>query len=100
MTWKKAVSAQDVVDLLNEMLEKDPIATRELCETRVPCNQDIADHESIQVTSNPEKTNPRVGIIGVLNGFFGVDSKGYGPIAMNVDEETGDILKFEINQEG
>lgn len=66
-------SAQDAVDVLNELLAADPDATVALMNARVPCNEIVAGHPSIQVGSGgegAEQTGFRVGILGIINGIF------------------------------
>lgn len=79
------------IDILNEMLALDPTATHLLVETRVPCNDQLEQHPSIQIGG--EAGSPTVvGVLGVLNGIFGTYGaeagrlEGYGPIAAMFDD--------------
>jgi len=86
-----SVTPEDVVKLLNEAVKLDPAAMRALVEARVPCNEALADHPTIQVSAYNEQTgkptpgNFKVGILGLLNGLFGTDSVGWGFITANFD---------------
>lgn len=69
-----AVSSKDglgiVLQTLNEAYEADASAVHSLICTRVPCNQTLADHPTIQVETNkvaPTETFA-VGMLGVING--------------------------------
>lgn len=74
---KQSVTPQDVCDLLNWMLSVDPACIEALVSTRVPCNEIIAEHASIQVQAGILKIGDvdmrqcEVGLLGVLNGLFG-----------------------------
>jgi hypothetical protein len=54
-----------VLDTLNEAYEADAPAINDLIEHRVPCNERLADHPTIQVGGNPTE----VGMLGVINGI-------------------------------
>lgn len=82
-----SVTVLDALALLNEAVDLDHEAMRALCEGRVPCNEDLARHPTIQVSScqsakSTAKSAYRVGLIGILNGLFGIDPEsGFGAIA-------------------
>lgn len=82
---KATVTLQDTINLLNEMITLDPIATTNLIHQRTPCNASLADHPTIQVDVNRNKQVIAVGLLGVLNGLFGTDQNGQGPIAVAFD---------------
>ena len=79
------------IGILNSMVDADPQAMAQLCETRVPCNDAMADHPTVQVTDEG------VGMLGVLNGLFGTipdgEFKGWGHITA-VYEDDGALTKF------
>lgn len=62
--------------ILNEAYAADPAAMHALVVNRVPCNQKLADHPSVQVGTNnmvnKHVTRPAyvVGMMGVLNGVI------------------------------
>lgn len=88
---KATVTPEEVVQVLNEAVKLDPKAMYALVEARVPCNEALADHPTIQVSAYDEQTGEptpgqfKVGILGLLNGLFGTDSKGWGYIMANFD---------------
>lgn len=90
---KKSVTQTDVVKLLNEMLLKDPKCVKKLFEHRVPCNGAISCHPTIQVLILENQDGPLVGLLGILNGLFGIGDDGFGAFAMEIDDD-GNILKF------
>jgi len=73
---KESVTAQEVVDLLNEALELDHDAMRMISCFRVLCNEKLQEHSTIQV-----REDNSVSILGLLNGVFGVNENGGGCIA-------------------
>jgi hypothetical protein len=76
-------SVDHALQILNEMLAADPDAAKSLVETRVLCNEVLADHLTIQVMGDPDGF--RVGLLGVLNGIFGTEGDGGGPIAAHFE---------------
>lgn len=85
---------------LNTALELDPVAMRELFGTRVWCNQELADHPSIQVREEDGRFS--VGVIGLLNGILGVNPETQaGYLAAQYDDRnqlTG-FIRFEPDTE-
>jgi hypothetical protein len=77
---REQITIEEAIGFLNQMVLIDPDATRALVETRVPCNQAMADHPTLQVQVAPDESF-LVGVLGLLNGIFGVDDEGWGPIA-------------------
>lgn len=90
---KETVTVQDVCDVLNEMLKLDKDCITALVNHREPCNEAVANHPTIQVQQYPGDIS-RVGLIGVLNGMFGIREDGMGALAM-VIEDNGDISGFK-----
>jgi hypothetical protein len=79
------------------MLRLDPEATDKLVKSRVPCNEALAEHPTIQCGIFDGTKQNRVGLLGVLNGLFGCDANGCGAIAMVIEGENNDLIeKFII----
>jgi len=91
---KETVSIDDVCNLLNEFLLLDYECLYSLISQRVKCNDLIANHETIQVRQNTNDLYPTVGLLGVLNGLFGVNDVGMGAICMEIDSDEK-IIKFK-----
>ena len=85
---KLNVGVLDVIDLLNEALKLDSKAISDLIAYHAPCNESLGNHPTIQVA--PEG----VGMLGILNGLFGVSDRGWGSIAVVV-EDDGTVVGFE-----
>lgn len=84
---KDSVSVQDVCDLFNDIVGKDSQCANALVMSRVPCNEAIAEHPTIQVQADEGGANPRVGLLGFLNGLFGMGDDGMGPICIVLEED-------------
>jgi len=95
---KNSITVDEVIALLNSMVKADPEATEALVEQRVPCNETLADHPTIQVVGGEGPNQPKVGLLGVINGLFGADATGWGPIAAqfegNSPETLGPLIGF------
>lgn len=88
----KPVTPQDAVDLLNGLLERDPQAVNSLVNARVKCNEELAKHPTVQV--GIIRGTYIVGLIGVLNGLFGIRDDGFGEICCYLEE--GKVTRFMI----
>lgn len=89
-----------MIEFLNEIVKTDGEALSKLMEHRVKCNTALADHPSVQVMGRKDLP-PVVGLLGLINGFFGTyddgPKKGWGPIAAVVDDkDLKTLIRFEI----
>jgi|GEM_PF-935247 len=92
MPIKESVTIDAAIEVLNQAVEADPEAMRALIAHRVPCNEKMASHPTIQVAAaGASGRSARVGMLGILNGMFGVDEHGWGRIAAVL--EPGDKVK-------
>jgi len=96
MSLKRTVTPEDVVALLNEMLDIDPVATQLLVKQRIRCNHKMKKHNDLQINLD-NNNDPKVGLLGVLNGLFGKSPKGYGFILAQISE-GGQYLKFIVKR--
>jgi hypothetical protein len=93
----KALMAEHVVKCLNEYFQIDPEAIKALFAHRVPVNEALADHPTVQVTAGDPST---MSILGLLNGIVGTipgtDSIGY--VCGDYDDEDYDrLLGFSVH---
>lgn len=90
----KKISVDQVVDYLNELLQIDRCATGALVANRVPCNEAMADHKSVQTLG--VNGGYAVGLLGIINGMFGADENGYGEISyeFEIDGARTNIVRF------
>ena len=64
------VSIKKVLKVLNRALKADQGAMNALMCARVQCNEELANDQTIQVSASNG-----VGVLGLLNGFFGADAE-------------------------
>lgn len=95
MSEEQRERASEAVAILNGIHELDPTVLPCLLDYRVPCNQALADHPTVQVGRNPQLVvgGYEVGLLGILNGLFGVKDDDWGYIAAKYDE-SGKLTKF------
>ena len=99
---KEEIRLDNTIKTLNNALEDDRKAvTALMLNSRVDCNDKLAEHPTIQVHCYDSETNERtdecsVGTLGLLNGLFGISEEdGWGAIAAVIDEETKLIKEFQ-----
>ena len=88
------MTIENIIEVLNEALQLDPAAISCLVESRVPCNDALAEHKSIQVLGKRSKDNLfcTVGLLGILNGMI-----EYGPERITaVYSDDGELTCFEV----
>lgn len=89
----ESITVDQLIVFLNGLLNSDKPAIAALIANRVPCNQVLADHPSVQVMS--QHGGYHVGLLGIINGMFGVDEHGRGSIRCVF--EKGNLIRFERN---
>jgi hypothetical protein len=85
---KEQITIDEAIAYLNELIRLDKPAIAALIANRVPCNQELADHPTVQVVAQNEGFH--VGMLGIINGMFGADHEGWGPIAFKF--ENGNLV--------
>ena len=88
---KKNISVDEMVIYLNSLLKIDRQAIAALLANRVPCNQALADHKSVQVQA--QNGGFHVGMFGIINGLFSAFADGFGQI-MYVFDDDGNLSHF------
>lgn len=84
------ISANDAIKILNEIHRIDPNVMPQLISYRIVCNDNLAKHPTVQVNTSKE-----VGLLGILNGMFGVKDNDYGYIAAEFTTE-GKLMGFKL----
>jgi hypothetical protein len=82
------------VGVLNRIHEADPSVLPQLIDFRVPCNDAIVNDSTVQVALVDDEY--RVGLLGIINGLFGVrweDGPGFIGVQMDGD---GKLLCFAV----
>ena len=85
-------NAQTIINKLNEIHQLDPTVLETLIPFRVPCNQALSEHPTVQVGKNGDGFE--VGLLGILNGLVGVKTNGWGFIGANYDD--GHLKEFVL----
>lgn len=75
---KESITVEEVISFLNDLTIIDERAIYKLITIPTLCNDALAKHPTVQVRS--ESSAYRFSVLGVINGMFGVDSDGWGPI--------------------
>lgn len=94
---EKIALAKVTIQYLNELVALDREVMHELVEGRVPCNEAIARHPTVQVSRNEEDERV-LGLLGVINGLIGVDKESWGYVARIFDED-GNLTGFGLSPE-
>lgn len=74
------MNVDHAIRVLNECVDADHDAMLALVNCRVPVNDCVAKHDSVQVG-----LDDTLGVVGLINGLFGVDETGYGYITMECE---------------
>jgi hypothetical protein len=94
----RSVLAQKISDFLNELLISDPEAVKAMTANRVRCNEQTAEHPTIQVgleSDDPEDPRYSLGIVGLLNGVIqSCGGEDTHRLAQILDTNTGELLEF------
>jgi len=88
--------ANRVVEFMDELVKIDSVAVSTLCGFRTPCNEQLQNHPTVQVSKYKPDEPASVGLLGILNGLCGVADDGYGAIAAIVDTDTGVVSGFQL----
>lgn len=56
--------------ILNGALKADREAITRLIESRVPCNEDLAAHPTVQVSQKDASSPSEIGALGLINGIM------------------------------
>ncbi len=94
------MKAQEIVDLLNDLMVRDRAAVAALIANRVPCNESLANHPTVQCGA--QHGGFFVGMLGVLNGLAGHPGQR-GPIVAVFSDATsdawGDLIAFRVEDQ-
>jgi hypothetical protein len=94
-------AVDQAIEVLNRINETDPSVLPRLISHRVSCNLDLAKDKTVQVgkVTGQILTYYEVGLLGIINGLFGIQEDGFGYITCNLDD-YGTIINFtrhEVN---
>ena len=97
-TGDETVAVKDVIAMLNELHQLNPELMTDFTLKRFPCNHAIRDHKTVQAFCYGDASleEPKVGLVGLLNGLLGIDRNHFGPIAAILEEEDGSLTGFTM----
>jgi hypothetical protein len=81
---------QKALQVLNDALERDPIAITQLVNFRVDCNAQIVNHPTIQ--SSVYHGITKVGVLGLVNGIVGNSPSGVIGAEGSIARDTGQFI--------
>jgi len=81
---------QKALQVLNDALERDPIAITQLVNFRVDCNAQIVNHSTIQ--SSVYHGVSKVGVLGLVNGIVGNSPSGVIGAEGSIARDTGQFI--------
>lgn len=99
---KESVTIDELISFLNDLVAIDAHAIFALITTRTLCNKELADHPTVQAREFNHGGHDRgyeVGVLGLLNGVFGVDSDSWGPITAILNERGTRLIGFRRTAE-
>ncbi len=79
---KKSITAEEMLHYLNGLIVLDRRAISTLFLIRTGCNESLENHPTVQVSDDST-----VGILGIINGMFGVNKHGWGPFILIADDD-------------
>ena len=81
------------VDLLNDVLERDPEAITKLVNMRIDCDERLANHPTVQVHKFDDVY--RIGVLGLLNGVLGGGPSGDIGAKGKINRNTGEFTQIK-----
>ena len=78
------------ITILNDALERDPVAITQLVNLRVNCNVQLIKHPTIQ--SSVYNGVNKVGFLGLINGIIGNSPTGVIGAEGSIKLETGQFI--------
>ena len=83
----------EAVELLNDLLERDPDAITRLINIRVNCNENLANHATAKVQKFGDIY--RIGALGLLNGALGGSPSGDIGAKGSINGDTGNFIRIK-----
>ena len=78
----------ELIAFLNSLVDIDANAMDGLFGCRAPCNDAMLNHPTVQVNKSESINICDVSILGILNGYCGIDENNYGPITACYDNNN------------
>jgi hypothetical protein len=91
---KKPVTVTEAVATLNELVALDRDVMDKLVKARFITTTEFSNHPTVQCGRRGPNSELTIGLLGVLNAIFGIDSFDWGYVAVDLDDD-GNLLKFK-----
>lgn len=78
-------TVDDALEVLNRINWADPTVLPFLVNCRVPCNEAVREDPTVQVGKHDGEW--KVGLLGIINGLFGINEHGSGFICAVYDDD-------------
>lgn len=87
------MTAQQIVDLLNDALRCDPDGVHELMEKRAACSEALVNHPTIICCRADESADgsPYFRVLGLLNGIAAIDGELIEAVFQGDDESEAPV---------
>lgn len=82
----ETISLSDVIEKLNNMLAVDPDAISSIFKSRYFCNQELSSEMDLEEYTEFENTKYVIGILSLLDSFFGKKEDGSSCLTVNMGE--------------
>ena len=90
----KPITVEQAVEVLNRAQKADPVAMHNLVSHRVICTRELTGDPTIQTGALGIGIH-EVGMLGIINGIFGVDGSNIGFIAAETSVD-GVLMGFRV----
>lgn len=103
MVKRDEISAQYVVDFLNELVRLDKYALTDMMSERIVVNRELRNHPTIRTSwtgvllPQEDRLPPEVGLLAIINGMFGLEGETQA-IEVIMDKHTDVITEFRLTE--
>lgn len=96
MIKRDEISAQYVVDFLNELVRLDKYALTDMMSERISVNKALKNHPTVKTKELVEGVT-EIGLLSIINGMFGLEGETVA-IEVILDERTEVIREFRLTE--
>lgn len=96
MIKRDEISAQYVVDFLNQLLQMDKYALTDMMSERISVNKELKNHPTVLVKELVEGV-PEIGLLSIINGMFGLEGETQA-VEIILDKRTEIITEFRLTE--
>lgn len=96
MIKRDEITAQYVVDFLNELVRLDKYALTDMMSERISVNKELKIHPTV-LSKELVEGEPEIGILSILNGMFGLEGEVQA-IEIIRDKHTDVITEFRLTE--